>query len=160
MIGGSPRSEEPEPVPHPTPAGHTAYLHDGQLSLPDGTTVDVDLDNRDVTQLGVLDRRPDRGGHRAAGHPGVLLRRRPGEPATAVALNVITMSADDTLAAWVDKNCRVVVLESGVTEPTTFEWGIPMPGEASAASTPSTGRTARTTAARCWAVTSPPPRPS
>ena len=40
------------------------------------------------------------------------------------------MSADDTLAAWIDENSRVVVLESGVTEPTTFDWGIPMPGEA------------------------------
>ncbi len=47
-----------------------------------------------------------------------------------VALNQITMSADDTLAAWIDDKSRVVVLESGVTEPTTFDWGIPMPGEA------------------------------
>ena len=45
-------------------------------------------------------------------------------------INQITMSADDTLAAWIDENSRVVVLESGVAEPTTFEWGIPMPGEA------------------------------
>ncbi len=47
-----------------------------------------------------------------------------------VAINQVTMSADDTLAAWIDDTYRVVVLESGVAEPTTFDWGIPMPGEA------------------------------
>ena len=38
-----------------------------------------------------------------------------------VAINQVTMSADDTLAAWMDENSRVVVLESGVAEPATFE---------------------------------------
>jgi hypothetical protein len=129
LLGGSPRSTAPEPTP-PSPAGHTAWLHDGQLTLPDGSTVDVDLDNQDVTQLGVL---TDGRIVVATSQPQVIqVFSAAGEHAATyrVPTNAITMSADDTLAAWIDDNHRVVVLESGVTEPTTFAWGIPMPGEA------------------------------
>jgi hypothetical protein len=41
----------------------------------------------------------------------------------------MTMSPDDHLVAWVDEDLRVQVLEGGVSQPTTFDWGIPMPGE-------------------------------
>jgi hypothetical protein len=129
MIGGSQRAEDPEPAP-PSPTGHTAFLHDGQVTLPDGRTVEIDLENRDVNQLGLLSdgrivaatSRPH--GIQVFSAAGDLVTRYPRS------VNAITMSADDTLAAWIDENYRVVVLESGVTEPTTFEWGIPMPGEA------------------------------
>jgi hypothetical protein len=129
LLGGSPRSTGPVPAP-PAPAGHTAVLHDGQVSLPDGSTVVVDLDNRDVSQLGVLS---DGRIVAATSRPqAIKVFSATGERAATYrgAVNALTMSADDTLAAWIDENYRVVVLESGVTEPTTFEWGIPMPGEA------------------------------
>ena len=134
MIGGSERAEEPEPVPKPTtgltPPG-VSVLHDGVLTRPDGSTTPLDVDTADVQQLGVLtDGRvvvavSNSRIVRVYGPDGTL------ESKHDVALNQITMSADDTLAAWVDDNSRVVILESGVAEPTTFEWGIPMPGEAS-----------------------------
>ena len=128
LLGGSPKSAEPEPTP-PSPLGHTAVLHDGELSLPDGSTVALDLDNRDVNQLGVLS---DGRIVAATSRPyGIQVFSAAGEHVATYrgAVNALTMSADDTLASWIDENYRVVVLESGVTEPTTFEWGIPMPGE-------------------------------
>ncbi len=129
LLGGSPRSAGPEPIT-PPPAAHTAVLHDRQLTLPDGSTVGVELDNRDVTQLGVL------GDGRivaATSRPRAIQVFSPdGEPTASypVAYNAFTMSPDDDLVAWVDRSARVQVLESGVTEPTPFQWGIPMPGEA------------------------------
>ncbi len=128
MIGGSPRTQGPEPAP-PAPASHTAYLHDGQVTLPDGRTVDVDLDNRDVNQLGVLS---DGRIVAATSRPqAVQVFSATGERVGSYrdAVNVITMSQGDDLVAWVDESYRVRVLESGVTDPTTYEWGIPMPGE-------------------------------
>jgi len=43
-------------------------------------------------------------------------------------VNAITMSPDDTLAAWVDGSDEVRVLESGVEEPVTLS-GVPLPEE-------------------------------
>ena len=40
------------------------------------------------------------------------------------------MSPDDTLATWIDETYRVTALYTGVEAPTTFDGGIPMPGEA------------------------------
>ena len=134
MIGGSQRAEEPEPVPKPKSAATTpgvSVLYDGILTRADGSTTPLDIDTADVQQLGVLtDGRvviavSNSQVVRVYGSDGTL------EGKHRVALNHITMSADDTLAAWVDGDSRVVVLESGVAEPTTFEWGIPMPGESS-----------------------------
>ena len=137
LVDGSPRSEGPEPAPKPTsavPSSSTtqgvSVLHDGILTRPDNSTVPLDVDTADVQQLGVLtDGRvviavANSGIVRVYDADGTL------ESEHDVAINQITTSADDTLAAWIDDNNRVVVLESGVTEPTTFEWGIPMPGEA------------------------------
>ena len=126
--GGSPRGKDPQPAP-PAPAGHTANLHDGRVSLPDGRTVEVDLDDRDVTQLGVL---TDGRIVAATSRPQAIQVFSPsGDPVARhqVPINAIKMSADDTLVAWTDEDHRVVVLETGVTEPITFQWGIPMPGE-------------------------------
>jgi hypothetical protein len=128
LLGGSPRSQAPDPAP-PTPSGSTAVLHDGQVTLPDGSRVEVDLDNQDVTQFGVLS---DGRIVAAVSRPQSIQVFSPAGDLAAtypVPYNVITMSPDDHLVAWVDKNTRVQVLESGVAEPTTFDWGIPMPGE-------------------------------
>jgi hypothetical protein len=130
----------PEPLPSPTPspspsvelpgASGTSVLQDGVLTHPDGSTTPLDVDMAGVLQVGVL---TDGRVVVASSKPyGVRVFAADGEleSGPAVAINQITMSADDTLVAWYDENYRVVVLESGVTEPTTFEWGIPMPGEA------------------------------
>jgi len=128
----------PEPAPSPTPSPSveepqtpgSSVLHDGLLTHPDGSVTPLDVDTTDLQQFGVLT-----DGRVVVAVPGQHLVRVYG-PAGGllaeyhVALNVITMSADDTLVAWIDDNLRAVVLESGRPEPTTFEWGVPMPGEA------------------------------
>lgn len=140
-LSDGPGRTSPEPLPSPptmtpsTPAGTpgtpgASVLHDGVLTFPDGSTVRLDVDNADVQQLGVL---TDGRIVVASSKPyGVQVYGPAGELRSQhdVAINAITMSADDTLVAWIDENYRVVVLESDVLEPTTFEWGIPMPGEA------------------------------
>jgi len=136
LIGGSaPTSPDPAPAPPSvtpsTPvAPGSSVLHDGVLTRPDGSTVPLDVDTADVQQYGVL---TDGRIVVASSKPyGVQVYAPDGqlESEHTVALNAITMSADDRLAAWVDESFRVVVLESGVREPTTFDSGIPMPGEA------------------------------
>jgi hypothetical protein len=105
-------------------------LHDGVLTHPDGSTTPLDVDTTDLQQYGVLT-----DGRVVVAVPGQHLVRVYG-PAGGlqaeydVAVNAITMSADDTSVAWIDANLSAVVLESGRAEPTTFEWGVPMPGEA------------------------------
>ena len=77
LLGGSPKQRRHRNRLPPAPLGHTAVLHDGQLSLPDERTVAVDLDTRDVTQLGLLSDGRVVVGHLAAiRHPGVLRRWR------------------------------------------------------------------------------------
>ena len=143
-LAGGPGRTSPDPAPPsptitpttpPSPAPPTpgtpgaSVLHDGVLTLPDGTTVPTDVDTAELQQYGVLT-----DGRVVVPVPGVRLMRVYGPDGQLdaeydVDLNVITMSADDTLVAWIDPDFRVVVLESGKTEPTTFEWGVPMPGE-------------------------------
>ncbi|GAB3250490.1 hypothetical protein [Nocardioides dilutus] len=126
-------SPAPTPTPAPTPVGPrtpgSSVLHDGVLTHPDGRTTPLDVDTTDLQQYGVLT-----DGRVVVPVPGIRLVRVYGPDGQLdaeydVDLNVITMSADDTLVAWIDPDFRVVVLESGKAEPTTFEWGIPMPGE-------------------------------
>jgi len=127
LVGGTPRSTGPEPAP-PSPPGRTAFLHEGQVSLPDGRTVDVPLDDGDVTQLGVLS---DGRIVAATSRPqAVQVFSSAGDLAARyrVPVNALTMSQDDDLVAWVDESYRVQVLESGVDEPVTLS-GIPLPGE-------------------------------
>jgi hypothetical protein len=139
LVGGpdrtSPDPAPPSPTVTPSPSPSAAetpgasVLHDGVLTRPDGSTVPLDVDTADVQQLGVLtDGRIVVAGTRPY---GVQVYSPDGELESEheVALNAITMSADDTLATWLDETFRVVVLESGVAEPTTFDGGIPMPGE-------------------------------
>ena len=137
--------EGPDPAPSPTPSpsvvepsrSDTSVLRDGVLTGPDGSTTPLDLETADVQQYGVLtDGRVvvamssiDDGPRiiRVYGADGEL------DAEHEVALNEITMSADDSLVGWVgldsELNGQFVVLETGVTEPTVFDWGVPMPGE-------------------------------
>lgn len=132
----SPTVTPPSPDPNPTEVPGTALtpasavLHDGVLTLPDGSTVPLDVDTADLRQLGVL-----ADGRIVVPVPGIRKIRVYGadgrlDTTYDVDLNEIKMSADHTLVAWFDTDLRPVVLESGVAEPTTFEWGVPMPGEA------------------------------
>lgn len=134
--GGTPKGDAPEPAPSPSPSPSpsgpvvpgASVLHDGVVTLPDGGTVPIGVDNNDVSQFGVL---TDGRVVVASSKPhGVQVYSLDGEleDEYAVALNAITMSADDDLVAWIDETFRIQVLESGVAEPTTLR-GIPMPGE-------------------------------
>lgn len=116
LTGGSgPKSEAPDPAPQP--AGHTAVLHDGTLTLPGGGTVALDVDNADVSQVGLL---ADGRVVLASTQPyGVLVFGPDGRLQDKYdAQNAIAMSPDDGAAAWVDAEGGVQVLESGVSEPT------------------------------------------
>lgn len=117
LSGGSgPKSDGVDPAP--TPPGHTAVLHDGTLTLPDGQTVALDVDNADVTELGLL---TDGRVVLASTQPyGVLVLGPDGklQATYSVGLNTIAMSPGDDAAAWVDADGGVQVLESGAPEPT------------------------------------------
>lgn len=132
--GPDPAPSPLTPTPSPSASGPvmpgSSVLHDGVLTHPDGSTTPLDVVTTDLQEFGVLT-----DGRVVVPVPGVHKIRVYGADGRLdeeydTDLNTITMSADDTLAAWLDVNLRVVVLESGRAEPTTFEWGIPMPGEA------------------------------
>ena len=129
LSGSLGRADGPQPAPPaPSPGAHTAVLHDGEVTMPDGRTVALDVRTDDVQQLGVLTdgrlvlamTKPY--AVRVFSGEGALLSTYP------VAANVITMSADDDAVAWVADDFTVRVLGSGAAEPTTLA-GIPMPGE-------------------------------
>lgn len=116
LSGGSgPKSDGVDPAP--TPPGHTAVLHDRTLTLPDGRTVPLDVDNADVSELGLLtDGRivlasSEPSGVHVYGPDGTLQDRY-------AAVNAIAMSPDDDAVAWLEDDGSVHVLESGVAEPT------------------------------------------
>ncbi|WP_028635607.1 hypothetical protein [Nocardioides sp. URHA0032] len=120
-------SRAPEPAP-PVP-GHTAVLHDRKVEMPDGTTVDLPVDNAHVAQLGVL---TDGRIVVAMQKPYVVRVYQPDgtlQQEFPVASNAITMSARDDAVAWVDPDHTVRVLSTGVADPAVLP-GIPMPGEA------------------------------
>ncbi len=129
LSGKLDRADAPQPAPAPTRSAHTAVLHDGEVSLPDGRTVRLDVDNADVQQLGLLTdgrivvalSKPF--AVRVYAADGTLAKQY------AVQSNAITMSAGDDAVAWVAKDFTVRVLASGEAEPAELP-GIPMPGEA------------------------------
>lgn len=129
LSGSLDRADGPQPAPPaPTHSAHTAVLHDHEVTLPDGGTVPVDLDNADVTQLGLLtDGRivaamSEPYAVRVYAADGTLDAQYP------VQSNAITMSTRDDAVAWVADDFTVRVLASGAAEPTKLP-GIPMPGE-------------------------------
>ena len=130
LSGGSSRGHQ-----HPSPARPVepqrpgaSVLHDGTLTRPDGTTVRIDVDNADVSQLAVLSdgrivlamQRPY--GVRVYAPDGSLLQRQ------KVQANVLTASADDTAVAWVGEDFGTRILTAGVGEARAMA-GVPMPGE-------------------------------
>ena len=128
-LGGGADQSAPDPAPAPPVAPGTSVLHERVLTLPDGETVDLPVDNADVSELGVLtDGRVvvtlrDSSTIRVYGPDGVVQADYPSAYAS------ITMSAADDAVAWVDEDLRIQVLASGAAEPEVLD-GIPMPGEA------------------------------
>lgn len=105
------------PAPRPAHTAHTAVLHDRTVSLPDGRPVKVDLDNADVTQLGLL---TDGRILAATSRPQAIRVISTTDNSWAsypVTYNALVVSADDHVAAWVDQAGRVQVLESGQADP-------------------------------------------
>ena len=130
LSGSLDRADGPQPAPPaPSRSAHTAVLHDGEVTMPDGHTVGLDVASEDVLQLGVLTdgrivtamTKPY--AVRVFSSDGRLQSTYP------VAANAITMSARDDAVAWVADDFTVRVLASGAAEPTKLP-GIPMPGEA------------------------------
>lgn len=128
-LGGGTAETAPDPAPAPrTLAPGASVLHDGTLTLPDGDTVELGIDNQDVSQLGVL---TDGRIVLATNEPyGVRVLAADGsvEADYPVQANSITMSARDDAVAWVAEDFTIKVLSSGVAEPATLP-GVPMPGE-------------------------------
>lgn len=129
LSGSLDRADGPQPAPPaPTQSAHTAVLHDGRVTMPDGHTVGLDVATKDVQKLGVLTdgrlvaamTKPF--AVRVFSRDGQLLSTYP------VAANAITMSVHDDAVAWVADDFTVRVLASGEAEPTKLP-GIPMPGE-------------------------------
>lgn len=110
------RSDRPQPMPAPAPAPGSSVLHDGVVTRPDGTSVDLGVDNADVTQLGVL----TDGRTVVASQSGkpIQVYAADGSPQASYTadFNVLTMGATDELAAW-PQDGHVWVLESGAAEP-------------------------------------------
>ncbi|MEP9361945.1 hypothetical protein ABLE68_03195 [Nocardioides sp. CN2-186] len=129
LSGGSDRSAPDPAPPAPAPPG-SSVLHDGVVTLPDGSTVPVDVDNADVSQMGVLTdgrivlalAQPQ--SIRVYGADGSLDDTYP------AFANEITVSADDGAVAWVAKDRTVRVLTSGTAEPATLP-GIPLQNQTS-----------------------------
>jgi hypothetical protein len=121
-LSGSPERSTPDPAPTP-PATSTpgvSVLHDGVLTRPDGSTVPLDVDPDNVVQLGVL---TDGRTVVATQEPYAVQVYSAGgvlDTSYDVAVNLVTMSGDDRLAAWVTEDSRVAVLETGVPEPTVL----------------------------------------
>ena len=122
LLAGAPTgSDGVDPAPAPPPTGQGAsVLHDGTLTLPDGATVPLDVDNADVSQLGVL---TDGRVVIASMKPyGIRVFAADGEPVTTYPadINAITMSPTGNLAAWTGEGGRVQVLESGSADPVSM----------------------------------------
>jgi len=127
LTGGSPRSQGPEPAPAPDVPG-ASVLHDGVVTRPDGSTVPVDVDNANVSNFGVL---TDGRVVVALQEPYAVRVYAPDGSVQATypaQLNAVTMSADDSVAAWIGADFRTRVLASGEPEPRSMA-GVPMPGE-------------------------------
>jgi hypothetical protein len=127
LTGGQGKADR-APEPAPAPPGHTAVLHDGQVELPDGTTVDLGVDNEDVSQMGVL---TDGRIVLATSRPSAVRVYEPDGSLQAqygVGVNAITMSANDDVVAWAGDDYYVYTLASGARAPVRLP-GVPMAGE-------------------------------
>lgn len=115
--GDRPGSEGIDPATATT--GHGAVLHDGTLTLPEGTTVplDVDLDPERLQQIGVLS---DGRILVPTSQPNRLRVFDPdGTPAAELSIGttLVRMSPDNDAAAWMEGDGSVMVLASGSPDP-------------------------------------------
>ncbi len=128
---GAQRSERPQPAPEPPAQTRSvAVLHDGTLTLPDGTTRDLGVRTTDVNRLAVLtDGRVLVANQKVS---QIEVYDADGSLTTTYPVDYLTftVSATNELAAWVDQRSRVQVLESGSAEPVTLA-PVPLPGESS-----------------------------
>lgn len=129
LLGGAdaPRSDRPQPAPPASgPVPRPAVLHAGSFTLPDGTERDLGI-GQDVGSFGVLsDGRlvvTDRARSRIEVYDGSSLTAT-----YPVDLLSLTMSSTHRVAAWVDQDWQVQVLESGRAEPVQLA-PVPLPGE-------------------------------
>ncbi|HYF72943.1 MAG TPA: hypothetical protein VD864_08980 [Nocardioides sp.] len=117
LAGGSDRSQGVDPAPEPSVASGASVLHDGTLTLPDGTTVTLDVDNADLHQLGVL---ADGRIVVPTNQPSRLRVFAPdGTPAAELPIGatLIRMSPDGDAVAWMEGDGSVMVLRSGSPDP-------------------------------------------
>lgn len=113
--GGGPKSDGVDPATPTT--GRGAVLHDGTLTLPEGTTVELDLEEDDVQQLGMLTdgrivvptNQPSR--LRVFDPDGTLESEFP------IGATLIRMSPGNDAVAWMQGDGTVMVLESGSPDP-------------------------------------------
>lgn len=126
MLGGDRPRTAPDPAP-PTAPG-ASVLHDGTLTFPDGGTVELDLDNADVGQVGLLT--DGRIVVAMTDPPVIRVYAADGttEAEYETQSNAITMSAADDAVAWIGADFGIRVLASGVPAPVAMD-GVPMPGE-------------------------------
>lgn len=116
LTGGSNRSDGIDPAPEP-PVRGAVVLHDGQLTMPDGTTAPIDLANEHVGTFGVLTdgrvvvARDDRAAIQVFSPDGQLDAEYPVETTS------LSMSPDDRAAAWMSRGGGVRVLESDSARP-------------------------------------------
>jgi hypothetical protein len=110
------RGDAPQPAPAPALSPGASVLHAGTVTRPDGTTVDLDVADQDVTDFGVL----SDGRIVVASQSGkpIQVFAADGSPQASYAAdyNILTMSATDQVAAW-PQDGHVWVLESGDAEP-------------------------------------------
>lgn len=130
--GDGPKTDGVDPAPPVVPTSPAAsVLHDGVLTRPDGSTVEVDLAD-DVLSLGVLTDGRIVATSNSSRKILVLAADGSLEASYPVTTTTFTMGVDDRTVAWDDPNFGIQVLESGAAEPIEFP-GVPMPGEAVAA---------------------------
>lgn len=120
VLAGGPDKGSRAPEPAPPVPGHTAVLHDGTVTLADGTEVDLGVDNERVSQMGVLtDGRIVLGMNQPLG-----VRVYDGDGSRHVdypaAYGAITMSPRDDVVAWVGRDLTVSVLAAGGAEPSSL----------------------------------------
>ncbi|WP_296605504.1 hypothetical protein [Nocardioides sp.] len=115
--GGSDRPGSEGIDPATTTTGHGAVLHDRTLTLSDGTTVPLDVDDAEVQQLGVLTdgriivptNQPNR--LRVFGPAGELRAEY------SIGTTLIRMSPTNDAVAWMEGDGSVMVLSSDSPEP-------------------------------------------
>lgn len=127
LLSGGNKASAPDPAPPRPTAPGSSVLHNGGLTLPNGEIVQLDVDNADVEQIGVLS---DGRIVIALSNSRVIRVYEPdgSEADYGTPLNMITMSTNDDAVAWIGPDLKSRILASGAADPITMA-GVPMPGE-------------------------------